>query len=85
MGAFFHAGALGGRLSRLVEEPALVSIIEYSQSNSSLYSPIAKYPVLDFANKSENSFQFPNPMKPKLGFQDSGIGLSFLFHSRIQM
>jgi len=23
MGAFFHAGALGGRLRRLVEEPAL--------------------------------------------------------------
>jgi len=47
----------------------MVSIIEHSQSNSSLHSPITKYPVLDFANKSETSFQFPIPMKPKLGFQ----------------
>jgi len=33
MGAFFHLGALGGRLIRLVEEPALV-MSKGEQTNS---------------------------------------------------
>ncbi|XP_059450780.1 chitin elicitor receptor kinase 1-like [Corylus avellana] len=44
-------------------------INKHIQSNFSSSSPITtKDPVLDSSINSEPSFQFPNPMKPKLGF-----------------